>query len=248
MTQQGKIAVITGAGSGIGRAVALRLAQQGATVVLNGRDPDKLETVADAVAQEGGTAVVRPGDIAQRGVIRALIAGIGEEFGRIDLAFNNAGGHADFKPLHTISDDESEWVIGLNFTSVYYCMVEQLSWMVRQGSGAIVNNASIFGLKGVPGIAHYVAAKHAVIGLTRSAALDYATSGIRINAICPGATETPNLLRVANGDAHAFDAMIPWGRAAQPPEIADAVAWLLSNEARYVTGAALAVDGGMSAG
>jgi len=124
----------------------------------------------------------------------------------------------------------------------------QLAWMVKQGSGSIVNTASIFGLKGIGGISHYVAAKHAVVGLTRSAALDYAAHGIRINAICPGATETPNLLRVTQGDAHAFDSIVPKGRLAQPSEIADAVSWLLSDEARYVTGASLAVDGGMSAG
>lgn len=248
MIHAGKVAVITGGGSGIGRAVALKLAGQGATIVVNGRDPDKLEAVAEEIVQANGTAVVRPGDISQRDEIRAIMHGIGKDLGSIDLAFNNAGGHADFKPLHTIPDDESEWVIDLNFKAVYYCMVEQLKWMARQGSGAIVNTASIFGLKGVGGIPHYVAAKHAVIGLTRSAAIDYAGQGIRINAVCPGATETPNLLRVTNGDVHAFDSMIPQGRLAQPGEIADAVDWLLSDEARYVTGATISVDGGMAAG
>ncbi len=247
MSQTGKIAVITGAGSGIGRAVALRLAAQGATVVLNGRNADKLEAVAKEIAQRKGAAVVRPGDISQRSGVSSLINGIGSEIGRLDLAFNNAGGHADFKPLHTVPDDESEWVIDLNFKAVYYCMVEQLGWMINQGNGAIVNAASIFGLRGVGGISHYVAAKHAVIGLTRSAALDYASKGIRINAVCPGATDTPNLRRVTHDDIHAFDAVIPQGRLARAEEIADAVAWLLSDEARYVTGATLAVDGGMSA-
>jgi len=248
LKHSGKVAVVTGGGSGIGRAVALQLASEGATVVLNGRDPAKLSLVAEEIVQANGHAVVRPGDITQRTEIAALIDGIGTKFGRIDFAFNNAGGHADFKPLHTVSDDESEWIIDLNFKAVYFCMAKQLAWMVKQGSGSIVNTASIFGLKGIGGISHYVAAKHAVVGLTRSAALDYAAHGIRINAICPGATETPNLLRVTQGDAHAFDSIIPQGRLAQPSEIADAVSWLFSDEARYVTGASLAIDGGMSAG
>ncbi|PWL25484.1 MAG: short chain dehydrogenase [Altererythrobacter sp. XM-24bin4] len=247
MTQSGKVAVITGAGSGMGRAVALKLASQGATVVLNGRDQNKLQVVANEIGDLGAAAKVRPGDISRRSVVAELMASVGDEFGRIDLAFNNAGGHDSFKPLHTVPDTESEWVINLNFKAVYYCMLEQLKWMNAQSSGVIVNNASIFGLKGVPGIAHYVAAKHAVIGLTRSAALDYAGSGIRINAICPGATETPNLLRVSGGDSHTFDEMIPRGRLGQPSEVADAVSWLMSNEASYITGAALSVDGGMGA-
>lgn len=248
MTQSGKVAVITGAGSGMGRAIALKLASQGAIVVLNGRDQDKLQAVAGEIVNLGGTASVHPGDISRRQVVSELMARAGDEFGHIDLAFNNAGGHDSFKPLHSIPDAESEWVINLNFKAVYYSMVEQLKWMNAQSSGVIVNNASIFGLKGVSGIAHYVAAKHAVIGLTRSAALDYAGSGIRINAICPGATETPNLLRVTAGDSHAFDDMIPQGRLGQPPEVANAVAWLMSDEACYITGATLSVDGGMAAG
>lgn len=232
----------------MGRAVALKLASQGAKFVLNGRDHNKLQAVANEIAELGAPARVQPGDISRRSVISELMASVGDEFGRIDLAFNNAGGHDSFKPLHTIPDTESESVIDLNFKAVYYCMHEQLKWMNAQSSGVIVNNASIFGLKGVPGIAHYVAAKHAVIGLTRSAALDYAGRGIRINAICPGATETPNLLRVTGGDGHAFDDVIPQGRLGQPPEVANAVAWLMSDEACYITGAALSVDGGMAAG
>jgi len=126
LKHSGKVAVVTGGGSGIGRAVALQLASEGATVVLNGRDPVKLSLVAEEIAQANGHAVVRPGDITQRTEIKALIDGIGTEFGRIDFAFNNAGGHADFKPLHTVSDDESEWIIDLNFKAVYFCMAKQL--------------------------------------------------------------------------------------------------------------------------
>ncbi len=243
-----RIALVTGAGSGIGRAVSRMLAAEGATVVLVGRDRAKLEHVAGECAASGGEAVVRPADVTQRGAIEAVVDGIGETWGRLDLAVNNAGGHGDFKPLHETPVEECEWVFDLNLKAVFYGMRAEIALMLRQGCGAIVNTASIFGIKGVAGIAHYVAAKHAVVGMTRAAALDYARTGIRINAVSPGATETPNLLRVTGGDAHALDGMIPAGRVGQPEDIAGLVRWLLSDEARYVTGANLSVDGGMSAG
>lgn len=243
-----RIALVTGAGSGIGRAVSRMLAAEGATVVLVGRDRAKLEHVAGECVASGGEAVVRPADVTQRGAIEAVVDGIGETWGRLDLAVNNAGGHGDFKPLHETPVEECEWVFDLNLKAVFYGMRAEIALMLRQGCGAIVNTASIFGIKGVAGIAHYVAAKHAVVGMTRAAALDYARTGIRINAVSPGATETPNLLRVTGGDAHALDGMIPAGRVGQPEDVAGLVRWLLSDEARYVTGANLSVDGGMSAG
>lgn len=239
-----RIALVTGAGSGIGRAVSLMLAAEGAAVVLVGRDRARLE----AVAAECAEAVVSPADVTQPGAIDAVIDEIGARWGRLDLAVNNAGGHGDFKPLHETPVDECEWVFDLNLKAVFYGMRAEVSLMLRQGHGAIVNMASIFGIKGVAGIAHYVAAKHAVVGMTRAAALDYARTGIRINAVSPGATETPNLLRVTGGDAHALDAMIPAGRVGQPEDVARTVRWLLSDDAHYVTGANVSVDGGMSAG
>lgn len=243
-----KIALVTGAGSGIGRAVAIALARESATVVLAGRTLDKLEAVAAEIAAAGGTAVARAADVAVRAENEALVDWTVARFGRLDLTFNNAGGHGDFTPLHEIAVDEAEWVIDLNFKAVFYGVRAQTAAMLRTGGGAIVNTASIFGLKGVAGISHYVAAKFAVVGLTKSAALDYVRSGIRINAICPGATETPNLLRVTGGDAHALDHLVPMGRLGQPAEMAEAVVWLLSDKAAYVTGAVLSVDGGMAAG
>lgn len=243
-----RIALVTGAGSGIGRAVSLMLAAEGAIVVLVGRDRARLEAVAAECAGTGGEAVVSPADVTQRGAIEAVVDGIGARWGRLDLAVNNAGGHGDFKPLHETPADECEWVFDLNLKAVFYGMRAEVSLMLRQGHGAIVNMASIFGIKGVAGIAHYVAAKHAVVGMTRAAALDYARTGIRINAVSPGATETPNLLRVTGGDAHALDAMIPVGRVGQPEDVARTVRWLLSDDARYVTGTNVSVDGGMNAG
>jgi len=230
MAFEGKIAVVTGAGSGMGEATARLLAARGATVVLAGRSEDRIRTAADRIRADGGKAVIRATDVTVREDLEALIAWIGAEFGRLDLAVNNAGGHADFKPLHETPADESDWVFDLNLKSVYNGMRAQIALMLRGGGGAIVNNASIFGLKGVAGIAHYVAAKHGVVGLTKAAALDYANAGIRINAVCPGATETPNLLRVTGGDAHALDAMIPVGRLGQPEDVARLICWLLSAE------------------
>lgn len=243
-----RVALVTGAGSGIGRAVAIGLARTGATVVLAGRTLDKLEAVAAEIAALGSEAWTRVSDVAVPGAVEQLVADVDARYGRIDMALNNAGGHGAFRPMHEIPGDEADWVFDLNYRAVYHGMRAQLPVMLRQGGGAIVNTASIFGLKGVAGNAPYVAAKHAIIGLTRASALDYATAGIRINAICPGATETPNLLRVTGGDVHALDGMIPAGRIAKAEEIAAAAVWLLSDEARYVTGAHLSVDGGMSAG
>jgi NAD(P)-dependent dehydrogenase (short-subunit alcohol dehydrogenase family) len=244
----GKIALVTGAATGIGEATALALATNGATVVLAGRTAAPLEALAARITAQGGHAHPRPTDVTDRADLEALHAEIEARHGRLDLAVNNAGGHNDFRPLHQTPAEESDWVFALNLVSVYNGLRAQVALMLKSGGGAIVNTSSIFGLKGVAGIAHYVAAKHGVIGLTRAAALDYAGSNIRINAICPGATETPNLLRVTHGDKDALNGLIPMGHLGQPQDMASLVTFLLSDDARYITGSAFSADGGMSAG
>lgn len=246
MTMKEKVGLVTGGGSGMGRAAALALAREGAHVVLAGRREDKLVAVRDEIVKAGGRAEIRVADVSRRDDNQALVSFIESRFGRLDFAFNNAGGHADFKPIDQTPVEESEWVIDLNFKGVYYGVKYQVEAMLRSGGGAIVNNASIFGLRGMNGIAHYVASKHAVIGLTRAVAKEYAERNIRVNAVCPGATETPNYMRSTNGDVHLLDDLIPMRRIGQSHEVADAVVWLLSAKAAYVTGATLSVDGGMT--
>lgn len=246
MLMKGKVGLITGGGSGIGMATALELAREGASVVLAGRTKDKLLSVRDRIVSHGGCAEIYIADAASREDNEALVTFTESRFGRLDFAFNNAGGHGEFHPIHETSIEEAEWVIDLNFKGVYYGVKYQVEAMLRSGGGSIVNNASIFGLRGVEGVAHYVASKHAVVGLTKAVAKEYAKSGVRVNAICPGATETPNYMRSTGGDVHLLDQMIPMRRIGQPVEIGGAVLWLLSDQAKYVTGATLSVDGGMS--
>jgi NAD(P)-dependent dehydrogenase (short-subunit alcohol dehydrogenase family) len=243
-----KIGVVTGGGSGMGRAAALAMAREGATVVLAGRTLEKLEVVRSEIESTGGRALAVPADVSKREEVKRLIGLVEKKFGRLDLAFNNAGGHADMKPIDQTTEEESEWVIDLNFKAVYYGVKYEAELMLKGGGGRIVNNASIFGLKAMPGIAHYTASKFAVIGLTRAVALEYASRNIRVNAVCPGATETPNFMKATGGDAHAFDNFIPMRRIGRPEEVAEAVVWLMSDKASYATGAVLSIDGGMYAG
>ena len=242
----GKIGLVTGGGSGMGRATALAMAREGADLLLVGRREMPLRLVADEIAAMGLRAEILPGDVTQRALCREAVARCVAAFGQLDLAFNNAGGHGDPAPIDAVSEDEEDHYLALNFNAVHWGVKYQVAEMRRSGGGAIVNNASIFGLKAMAGLAYYTAAKFGVVGLTKAVALDCADAGIRVNAVAPGGTETPNFLRVMQ-DAHAMDAMVPMGRIGQPDEVANAVVWLMSDQASYVTGSVLCVDGGLSA-
>ena len=245
MSLAGKRAVITGSNSGIGLGVAEALAAAGAEVVLNSFTdrPEDHELARDLGARHKVTARYIAADMSNGAECRALI----EKAGGCDILVNNAG--IQFvSPIEEFPVEKWDAILAINLSSAFHTIAAALPGMRAKGWGRIVDIASAHGLTASPYKSAYVAAKHAIVGLTKTVALETAGDGIRINAVAPGGTETPNFLRVMNGDAHAMDAMVPMGRIGQPAEVADAVVWLLSDQARYVTGAVLSVDGGLAAG
>ncbi|MEY2417450.1 MAG: hypothetical protein QOG90_130 [Actinomycetota bacterium] len=239
---EGKVAVVTGGGSGIGRATALALGRLGARVIVGDVNVEGGEAVAD----ECGGTFVRT-DVTDAAQVDALVAACG---GRLDIAFNNAGTSGTMGNVGDTDVDEWRSVVELNLVGVYLCMRAEIPVMAANGGGVIVNTSSGAGLMGFAGLSAYVASKHGVIGLTKSAALEYARANIRINAVCPGTVRTPMLEGFMGGNEDALKAMgkmMPIGRLATPEEIAAAVVWLCSDESRYVTGVALPVDGGAAA-
>src|SRR5258708_6742949 len=241
----GKISVVTGGGTGIGKATALAMARAGAIGVIGNGDAAKGEEVAGLLRKAGGKAVYQRTDVSRPADVQALVSRAVSEFGRLDLAFNNAGMDGEQVPLHEQDIEKASALFDVNFKGVFYCMKFEIEQMLKTGGGSIVNTSSIFGLNGYPGWSLYVATKHAVTGMTKAAALDYARQNIRVNAVGPGPVETPLLTKGTGGDPHSYAAFVPMGRIGQPEEIADAVVWLLSDEARYVTGHTLPVDGGV---
>lgn len=243
------VALITGASSGIGRAAAHLFAGRGCAVVLADVAVPPGEALARELTLTGHTALFVPCDICDDDQVRALVDTIDTRFGRLDRVFSNAGTEGVSAPLTTLDDDGWSRTLAINLTGTWRCMRHEIPLMVR-GGGAIVNNASIAGLVGFPGAAAYTASKHGVVGLTRAAALEWATVGIRVNAICPGLVETPMLTRATGADPAALAALVagaPVGRLATPQEIAEAAWWLSDPSSAYVTGAALPVDGGWTA-
>jgi len=244
---RGKVGLVTGGGTGIGRATALAMVKAGAALAIGNRDAVKGEEVVEAIRQAGGRAVFQKTDVSKSGDVKALVERAVAEFGRLDLAFNNAGMDGQQVPLHEQDIDKATVLFDVNIKGVFYCMKYEIEQMLKTGGGAIVNTSSIFGLNGYPGWSLYVATKHAVTGMTKAAALDYAKLNVRINAVGPGPVETPLLHKGTGGDPHSYAAFVPMGRIGQPDEIADAVVWLLSDEARFVTGHTLPIDGGVCA-
>jgi NAD(P)-dependent dehydrogenase (short-subunit alcohol dehydrogenase family) len=246
---EGRVALVTGAAAGIGRASALAFARAGARVLAADVDEAGGAETTRLIAAAGGEAAFRRADVTDAEDAQRLVAAAVERWSRLDCAHNNAGILGETGRTAEIALETWHRVIATDLTGVYLCMRAQLAQMLPQGDGVIVNTSSASGLIGTPGLAAYTAAKHGVVGLTRSAALEYATDGIRVNAICPGATQTPMLAAAANTPElieHTLSRQ-PIGRIADPDEVAQAAVWLCSDAASFVTGAALPVDGGMAA-
>lgn len=243
----GQVSLVTGAASGLGRATAKAFAESGAAVVLVDRDQQKLTTLQSEITRSGGKAITLAGDVSDEQVARAAVALAVSEFGSLDMAYNNAGILGPMCPMMEETGEGYDEVNAVNLRGVWTFMKHELLQMKKQGSGAIVNCSSLGGLVGLPGRAAYHATKHGVIGLTKSAALDVAAQGIRVNAICPGCIETPMGDGIDPAAMQEFLKQQPIGRAGRPEEIAAAVLWLCSSAASLVLGVALPVDGGFVA-
>jgi NAD(P)-dependent dehydrogenase (short-subunit alcohol dehydrogenase family) len=249
-SMEGRVALVTGAAAGIGRAAAEAFARQGAKVVVSDVTAEAGEAVAAGIRGAGGEAEFVRCDVARPAEVEALVRRTAGLFGRLDCAFNNAGIEGVSAPTAECTEENWDRVIGTNLKGVWLCMRHEIPVMLRQGGGAIVNCASVAGLVGFRGIPAYTASKHGLIGLTRTAALEYATQGIRVNAVCPGVIRTAMVERFTHADPQAEAGLVaaePVGRMGTPEEVAAAVLWLCSDAASFVTGHALAVDGGMVA-
>ena len=242
----GKVALVTGAGSGIGRASAQRFAQEGARVVVSDINEEGGNETVRLIREVGGEALFVKADVSQAREVEALIHTVVESYGRLDCAHNNAGISVMLCPIADFDEDDFERVLNVNLKGVWLCMKYEIKQMLRQGKGAIVNTASAAGLIGLPGISAYVASKHGIVGITKAVALEYAQEGIRVNAICPGLIDTPML-----GPAREMPEIVeqllkaqPIGRMGTAQEIANTAAWLCSDEASFITGVPMPVDGG----
>lgn len=245
----GKVSLVTGAAAGMGLATVRAFAEAGAAVVLADFKEDAVKAAAAELVAAGHKAIAVRCDVSDDDQVAAMVDRTVAEFGRLDAAFNNAGVMARIAPTADSTREEWDRVIGVNLRGVWSCMKHELRQMERQGGGAIVNNASVGALTGNPGIGSYIASKHGVVGLTRTAALEYVRRGIRVNAINPGLIDTQVARDVVAGSEAAYNEIakdVPIGRAGRPEEIASAVLWLCSPGASYVVGHALTVDGGMT--
>ena len=247
MSFENQVALVTGAGSGIGLATAKGFAEAGASVVLAGHHEESLRAAAKDLIDAGHKALAVRCDVADEHQVTAMVEQTISTFGRLDAAFNNAGVQSPIAETADASGDEFDRVNAINLRGIWSCMKYELIQMRKQGSGAIVNTSSLGGLVGIAGRGAYHASKHGVLGLTKTAALEYASRGIRINAVCPGIIDTPMVSGMLTSEPEAMKELlkeVPIGRLGRPEEVASAVLWLCSQGASFVIGHALVVDGG----
>jgi NAD(P)-dependent dehydrogenase (short-subunit alcohol dehydrogenase family) len=245
---QGKVCLVLGASRGIGAGAARALGRAGATLVVASRDEKALSKVADEIRSSGVRTLVVPTDIGEEAQVADLVARILETFGRLDVAFNNAGSAHPPAPLAELQTSDFDAAIRVNLRGTLIAMKYEIPPMLAQGSGAIVNMASTAGVQGVRGMGAYAAAKHGIIGATKSAALDYAGKGIRINAVAPGPILNERIASLPTERREQIERAVPLGRIGTPEDVAAAVLWLASEAAAFVTGTVVPVDGGRLAG
>ncbi|MBY8863764.1 SDR family oxidoreductase [Nocardia sp. CA2R105] len=245
----GRVALVTGGGSGIGRATALRLAADGSVVVVNDLDAGRAQETTELITRAGGKAEARAGDVTDSALVDTLVDGTWARHGRLDVFHSNAGTGLAHGELTSISDEGWRADVELNLNAMFYCVRAALRVMSAAGGGSIICTSSASALGAVPGTGPYAAAKAAILQLVRSAAVEYGGTGVRVNAVIPGAVKTPAFRRYIGSDERlsAYERQIPLGRACVPEDIAAAVAWLASDESACVTGTTLVVDGGLTA-